>query len=172
MKTPPRPTVRVAVYAISLAILTVPLLILLGCGGGPEAALPQMPWQRVVRESDGLLHDRALAGMVCRYAMTTDTCEQRCYPIEPLFRACGTDDGLEYWYTAQGFLRQLTYGAIPTRVDTACGDTTYQLVKLVPQQRPERAHDCTDPRFDISPSLHDRNWYRTKAPPFPAAPPE
>lgn len=169
MRTPPRPPVRAVVYFLSVVLLSLPLL-LLGCGVAPESQLPAMPWKRVVRESDGQLHDLALAGMVCKYAMTTDTCEPRCYPQEPLFRACGTDDGLEYWYTAQGFLRQLTYGAIVTRVDTACGDSTYELVKLVPNQRPERAHDCVNERFDISPSLHDRNWYRAAKAPLPAAP--
>ncbi len=169
------PRTRIAVYATALALLTTPLLLFLGCGGVSPGSTPSLqdpsqpaPPSRLVRESDGLLHDRALAGTVCAFATETGTCKSKCFPIEPLFKACG-GDGQEYWFTKQYLLTKFSYGAILTRTDVDCGGAnTYQLVKLVPN-KPETAHDCADVRFDLGPSLNDRNWYFARPSPYPAA---
>lgn len=114
---------------------------------------------RLTRDINMEIHDKKLNDEICEYKMQTGTCEMRCFPKEPFFKGCG-DDLLVYWYTRQGLAKVLTFGTEVTRMDAACaGATTYKLVAVM-AKKPAKATNC-DTGMDISPSLPDRNWYRT-----------
>jgi len=159
--------------AITRTILAPILAVFLAACGGPitgphesynpggDQTITKRP--RLVVETDGLLHDRLMGGQVCKFLPTTGTCEKRCYPPEPTFRACG-GDGIEYLYTRQYLTRVQTWGINRTRQDPACGgDETVTLVKLV-QQTPEWAHPCDSPGEYSQSTLTDRIWYVARPP--------
>ncbi len=160
--------IRIRSLALSAALLLGAAALSASCGdASPNGPPPDLPADmaepyigpRLTRDANREIHDKKLGGQICEYKMATGTCEMRCFPKQPFFKACG-DDGKVYWYTAVGVIEILGFGTEVTRMDAACGgQTTYKLV-AVTAKKPAMATNC-DTGMDISPSLPDRHWYLT-----------
>lgn len=111
-----------------------------------------------------VITDRLMGGQACAW-MLNKACEERCFPVEPLYPACNGDGEILY-YTKQLLSTKFVWGRVETLQDPACqGRSTNQLVELSFIAKGERQGPvfvCGHRTQSLEPSLYDRNWYRAQ----------